>query len=125
MREFKEKRRIRRFLFGRVTIFVLALLFLLIASATWSVFGKYKETRTNRSNAETNLLELENRASNLEEEIAELETPRGVEEQIRQNFGFVKEGERMIVIVEPSVPERDSQGVNTGGVWSTLLNLFR
>lgn len=128
MRELKEKRRIRKLLFSRITIAILVIVFLLITSATWSVFGKYRETQTNDRNARENLIVLEEREVNLKKEIENLKTEKGVEKEIRENFGFVKEGEKIVIIVESQwVAQKGNEsyrGSFFAKIWSDVKNFL-
>lgn len=121
MRELKEKRRIRKFLFSKVTIGVLLVIFSLLLSATWSVFGKYQETKGNKENAERSLIRLIEQATHLESEIVRLNTDRGIEEEIRNNFGFVKEDEQVIIIVHNDPLSDEDQSRKRRGFFSRIM----
>lgn len=128
MRELKEKRRIRKLLFSRITIAILVVVFLLVTSATWSVFGKYRETQTNDRNAQKNLTVLEEREIDLKKEIENLKTEKGIEKEIRENFGFVKDGEEIVIIVEPQwVTQKGNEsyrGSFFAKIWSSVKNFL-
>lgn len=73
--------------------------------------------------AEASVIELEERKERLSEEIQHLETKEGVEEEIRENFGFAKEGERVVIIVEGEEVETRGENKNTG-FWGSFLKIF-
>ena len=125
MRELKEKRIVRRFLFSKVTIVVLSLVLLLVVSATWGVYGKYQETAINKQKALEDFLVFKQREAELQEDIVRLQVDRTVEEEIRQNFGFVKEGEAVIVIIEEPVVEMEELVISKKGFFANLFNIFR
>ncbi len=95
-----------------VRLFVrrLGLLFLLIlvlgaASAVWDVYKKERDSRVLREQAETQLYNLTMQEERLTTEIARLETARGQEEMLRENYELAKEGENLIIIIEPPKTE--------------------
>lgn len=100
MRDFKRKKGIGKFFESKLTLFLLFIFLILFA---WNVFGfisKMSETTRNKKIAERKVLELEEMKEKLTEDINSLNTEKGQEESIREKFGFVKEGEEVIVIVE-------------------------
>ena len=99
----------------RIVILVLLVLVFAAVRGVWSVYQKEQESRAMRNEAERQLGELETRESDLRADIARLASPRGVEETLREEYEFGKNGEGVIVIVggeapppppEPTVLER-------------------
>ncbi len=117
MLDFHEKRRLKRFLLSRAALLVLLAAAILLGSATWDIAKTERETRRKVAEKSAELAGLEARAEELEREIERLSTPRGLEEEFRRKFEVAKEGEGIIVLVEPargegenvpSAPERSS-----------------
>src|SRR5690349_5514039 len=109
MRNLKEKKSFRSFFHSKPALFLLGLLVLFFA---WNIFGlvmKMEDTRKNKEVAEAKLLELERSQKALSMDIENLKTEKGVEKNIREKFGYVKEGEGLIVVVNdknaPPSPE--------------------
>ena len=125
MRELREKRRVQRTLYSKVIIGILVVALFFVLSATWGVYEKYRETKENRDIAEQELLKFEERERNIKDEIARLKTERGVEEEIREKFGFVKEGEGVIVIVEPPVQSANEFGGQESSILGNVLRSIR
>ncbi|MEX0933668.1 MAG: septum formation initiator family protein [Candidatus Paceibacterota bacterium] len=123
MREIKEKRKWRMRLFSRITIAGLLFFLLFIAHATWGVFGKFLETQRNKIRAQENVAELLKREAVLVGEIEYLKTTRGVEEEIRENFGFAKEGEGVVIIVRDKGRDT-SEKTSQGGFWTRIQRFF-
>ena len=74
--------------------------------------------------------QLKQREYNLKEKVQALKTERGVEEEVRNKFGFVKEGEEVIVIVEPPIGAatgsiKEDRGTFVLDTLGLLLNIFR
>ena len=130
MREFKEKRKIRKLLYSQITIGFLFIALFLTTSATWSLYGKYRETKENTGNALQELSKLQEREMVIREDIERLNSPRGVEEEIREKFGFTKEGEGVIVIVD-LLPQkgvefaRQDKSSGLASVWESVVHFFK
>jgi cell division protein FtsB len=89
-------------LFGRRVLTVVILLLVVIASfGVWDVYKKERASASLRVEAQTALADLSAREAKLQDNIAQLQTERGKEEIVRQQYEMGKEGEHLIVIVEP------------------------
>ncbi len=100
MFDFYEKRKLRNLLFTRVTAGIL-----LVAAGLlfWSAYGRFtaeQETREKRAESFTELNRLKERAAALESKVERMESERGMEEEIREQFDVAKEGEQVVVIVD-------------------------
>lgn len=125
MREFQERRRIRRFLHSRYAIAVLLVLCALLARGVWSVYQKYERSKDLAQRTQAELSELEGRQKTLSQLNASLETEQGKEREIRDRFGVVKPGERMVVVVDDAAQDEGGQDGGSGGWWQSLLDWFR
>ncbi len=100
MLDFQPKSYWRRLIHSKVFLLPMAIFTVVLLNA---VFGLYNKSRVANQALEMARLEegrLEARASYLEAAIGELETDRGVEKVIREKFGMVRPGERVINLVE-------------------------
>ncbi|MCF7834383.1 MAG: septum formation initiator family protein [Candidatus Pacebacteria bacterium] len=82
--------------------FLVFLAIVLVAFA-WNLFGflqKVGDIEKNRQVAEQKVDILKEKKDLLEKDIDRLGTQKGIEENIREKFGLIKEGERVIVIVD-------------------------
>ena len=88
-------------LFGRRLV-LLALTGLIIVGigGAWSAFEKERESRMLRVQAETQLGDLSKRQTQLDADIANLETDRGKEQVLREQYALAAKGEGLIVIVD-------------------------
>lgn len=88
-------------LFGRrlVLLALTGLIVVAIAGAR-SAYEKERESRTLRLQAEIQLNDLSKRQSQLSADIASLETDRGKEQVLREQYAFAAYGEGLIVIVD-------------------------
>ena len=96
-------------LFGRRLI-LLALFVLIVFSVAgvWSAYKKERESRALRQEAEMQLGDLSQRQEQLDADIASLETDRGKEQVLREQYALAARGEGLIVIVDtpPVAPTR-------------------
>lgn len=92
-------------LFGRRLILV-GLLVLVVAAVfgVWGAYQKQRESATLRTEAEVHLADLSKRQTRLNSDIANLQTDRGREEVLREQYALAAKGERLIVIVDPPTP---------------------
>lgn len=104
MLDFKERSRLRRFLYAKPTIILLALIAIGLSHAVWGMYQKYDDAAEKRERAEQDLQRVKERIAALEANIARLSTERGVEEVIRDRFMVAKDDEKVLVITDP--PQR-------------------
>jgi len=105
MLEFYEKRKLRRVLYSKPVLVVLFLLVLAFLIPVWGAYQKVVNTHEQRIAVAAELHELRTREHILQEEINRLETPQGVEAEIRKKYELGREGEELIVIVGDAKPE--------------------
>lgn len=78
------------------------LLSLVVLREVWEVYQKKQDSSRSREEAEVKLLDLKRREATLRADIAALKTDRGLEDALRREYGVGREGEGLIVIVEPA-----------------------
>lgn len=114
-------------LFFRIVIWILliALLGLLIAvsAATWRVMTRGEAARTAHESAEDNLEGLTERKAKIEDALRRLDTPRGVEEEIRERYQVGLPGEEQFVIVEPKNKTATTSDASQG-FWGDIQSWF-
>jgi len=125
MRNFQEKNKFKNFMRSKP---VLILLTIILIAFVWNIVNlsvKLQETYKNKNIEQEKISDLENRKAKLSTDIDKLNTDKGKEEVIRENFGMVKEGEGVVVIVDDknqTIP--DSKNENKGFFYF-LKNLFK
>lgn len=87
----------------------------------WGVYQKEHQARINKHRRLAHLEELKAMQGALKEEIDQLSTGRGIDEEIRQKFEVAKEGERVIVIVESPLNKHLSEGKKDENILKKLL----
>ena len=89
-----------------------------------NVFLKEKNTRESLSETQKDFDNLEREKTELEGDINNLSTARGIDEEIRNKFRVTKDGEGMIVLIDSPEISTTTEEENQKSFWSRLLNLF-
>ena len=124
MFDFEEKQVVRRIIYSKVTIFLLALVTLFILKGVWTAYRESKITRINKELAQRELEELKERGENISSEIEILKTKEGEEGEIRSKFGVAKSGEKMVLIIDPKDTKQKEDDGKGDGIWSKFLGWF-
>ena len=125
MRNFQDKKRWRGALLSKPVLVLLGIMVLIFA---WSVIGlldKMGETIKNKKIAEEKVAELQKNKEKLSLDISKLETDEGKEDSIREKFGWVKEGEGIIVVMDDKTSQQANTATQPSGFFSWLKNLFK
>ena len=129
MRDFKKRRVMRSILYSPLTASLLLLAVFFALHAVWNIFTTYQQTKQNYERTYEEHAELLRRKGNIEERVGQLSTERGVEIEIRNKFGFVKEGEEVVIVVEPPIGFEDNaikdSSKNTLDIFNFVFNIFR
>lgn len=128
MLNFKEKRTIKRFLYSKITIALLALILVFLLNSAWGVYKKARIAYENKERVSEDLIELQEREMSLLASIEKLKTERGIESEIREKFGVVRNGEEVVVIVDSKTEkgEDDEQSVmSPRGLWQKFIEIFK
>lgn len=113
MFDFHEKRKIRGWLYSKVTIGALFLVAFLISYNVIERFNVEREMAAKRFEQEEELSELRQRAAALETKVEHLKNSRGVEEELRSRFDVAREGEQVVVIVGDAETSEDLESLKT------------
>ena len=81
----------------------LFVLVVLVAGGVWNAYQKERESSALRVQAEGQLKDLTDRKAQLNADIANLQTDRGVEGVLREQYALAAKGEGLIVIVDQPV----------------------
>lgn len=100
MREYQERRKIKKLLHSRYAIAVLAIVIIFLGRAVWGIYIKYERSKEINERVKADFAELSAREASLNRAISDLGSEEGREREVRDRFGVVKEGERMIVLVD-------------------------
>ena len=125
MRNFQEKNKWKDFMQSKPILVILAFLVILFAWKIIGLTGKLQETYKNKKIEQQKISDLEARKAKLSEDIKKLGTYEGKEEVIRENFGMVKEGENVVVIVDDKNATEPGKKEESGWIINFFKNLFK
>lgn len=89
----------RKLLHSRYALAALAVVLVLVARGVWGVAEKYEKSKDLALRMRSEAAALQAREDALDASIQSLSTPEGREKEIRDRFGLVKPGEKMVVLV--------------------------
>ncbi len=123
MLDLQQKRKFRGLMYNKWTIGVLFVLVILIIHSTWGVYMKKKESENMKSISLQTVSDLRNRDQRLKTSLDRLDTPEGVEEEIRSKFSVAKENENVAIIV-PESPNKNLAGAGETNFWQKFVNFL-
>jgi len=125
MREFQGKRRWRRLVYSLPVLVLLVLLIILLTNSAYRLYDKRQLANRERQVALAEVVQLRARQAELTETVAKLNTARGVEAAIRENFNVVKPGEKVITLVAGATTTV-SGNVEPASIpwWQPIINWF-
>ena len=100
MRQFADKRKVKRILYSPFSVIILATLVFFLGRSVWKAYSKNTISREARAGALRQIKELEARKAELEAKLEKLQSPEGLESEIRDKLPVAKEGEEVIIIVD-------------------------
>lgn len=106
----------------KVAIVAMVLLVIVLIRATWSVYQKSVHTAAKRDQVAREMEHLEDRQEFLIHETARLQTEEGIDEEIRDQFGFAEAGERVFIILDDT--EATTTEVAEISFWQRLMMWF-
>ena len=124
MHDFQKKKRIRKILYSPLVIVALAVVLLILVRGVWGVYSKAQLSAQNLERERLELQKLAQRQKSLASSIDYLKTDQGVEDEIRTKFRAVKEGEKVVVIIDnqASITPSQSLATSTHGVWYKIFH---
>ncbi|MBU3968726.1 hypothetical protein KJ991_00735 [Patescibacteria group bacterium] len=125
MRDFIKKKKYYKILYLRIILLILIILTIIFAKGAWNVYKKERITNENLINVEKELAGIKEREDFLNTQINTVGTQKGIEKEIRIIYDVVKEGEKMIIIVDK---EKDMEKYNTKDetdFWNWIKDIFQ
>lgn len=124
MKDFQKRSGFRNIMQSKIALFLLGVLIIVFSWSIIQLIGKMQDTNKNKKIAENKISELQKQKEKLMYDITNLNTDKGKEENIRERFGFAKEGEEMIVVVDDKNLLDLGKETKTKGFFSFIKNLF-
>ncbi len=100
MRELQRKQKIKRILYSIPSLILFAVLCFFLVKGVIGIMGKERESRERVRELEDRAEMLVSRESELEGEIARLQTEEGIKEEIKEKFSVTHDGEYVAIIVD-------------------------
>lgn len=112
-------------LFARIIVWLVLLVafsaILLLGATTWRVYVREREASDEHRNEVQALTELKDRKMLLEDDLEQLGTERGIEEEVRKRFPVVRPGETEILIVVPK-DSKNPTSTEKQGFWDSFFS---
>lgn len=124
MLDFKRRRIIRNLTRSPLVIAILAVILIFVARSTYKAYQSDKISRGMLSTAKQQEDDLFGRSEFLQNEIEKLGTERGLEEELRTKYPVVKEGEKMVIIVESKNSGQIDTETERNNWWSKVKAYF-
>lgn len=130
MFDFHEKRKIRSVLYSRPVIGVILLVTILLSISAYNRYTVAKEMGVKLEARKQELEELRERARAIESKVEYLTDERGVEEELRNRFDAIREGEQVIILLEERGKGSDAiettSAIDTDkSFWQSLIDTFK
>ena len=123
MIDFQQKRKVRSVMYHKVTLVILGILVLLSLRSVWLIYQKQRESEELLKTSQQHVADLTARENEVHNEINQLQTPEGVEAEIRSKFSVAKIGENVVLIVDSTASS--SQGKSPGkSWWQKIVDFF-
>lgn len=124
MLDFQQKRKLRAFIYNKITLGVFSFVVLILLFSTFNVWNKKVESQRLTKSSLAKVLEMEKRNDFIDSQIERLNTQEGIEEEIRSKFSVAKEGEKVVVVVndnlDDSIPIQEEKTL-----FEKFIDLFR
>jgi len=104
MATFQQRRDPMRLMWRRIVAVLLLLILAIALRGVWGVYQKSLESHELKTEAQGKLGDLRTREQELRTDISSLKSDRGVEAELRERYDLAKEGEGVVVIVDPPEP---------------------
>ena len=108
-------------------LFGLAVILILIAKGTFGVIQKEQQSASDVQELKTKIATLTDEQSNMQDDIASLNTQAGLDEEIKEKFNVSEPGEHVAILVDPT-----DTGTSTATttkpwykvVWDDIMNVL-
>ncbi len=129
MREFQEKRKIRKIMFSSLMLLGLVGLLVFLSSATVKVYFKKRVAVAKNEEMKQKVEEMRERVKEMKKENERLQSDFGREEEFRVKFNAQKRGEKVLIILDKKEESNNAeQKEETVGffrrIWKMVKNIF-
>lgn len=118
MLEFKKRRRFKKRIYSRLSIFALLVLTFFLAKGAIGMFQKTLEAKAQYNQNSDQYEKLLKRSQDLESDLEYISSELGQEEELRKKFNVAKDGEEVITIIDSSGPQEPEKK----GFWESIFD---
>jgi len=108
---------VRRAAYSWPAVVILGIIAVSMIVAVWNIYQKEELTRANLDQITETHDVLQEREAELVASVNSLETTFGVESEIRDKFGLVREGEEVVVVVDGGEEKGENNDVGKKKSW--------
>lgn len=124
MTEFNQKKAYKKVLYSPLVLFLLLCILLVLIKAFFGVYEKEKMSALKLSRQKAELEKALSRQKTLSDSVSYLKTDKGVEDEMRNKFRVVKDGEMVAVIIDDDSTTTTATSTQEKGFWSGILDLL-
>ncbi len=128
MKEFQERRVLRRIIFSRFSFAFLAAVLIFVVYSTVKIYIRSREANSINQMVEKEMKDLAKKREDLSATVKNLESAGGQEEEIRSKFSVQKPGEKAVMIVEEEIKKENSPEQSSPGffpkIWQFIKSIF-
>ncbi len=107
MRELERKQKVKRRLYSTPALLVLTFITFLFIRGTYIVFEKKADSGSYVKVLEAKAENLRTKQVELEANLQSIETPEGIEKEIKAKYNVAKEGEHVVILVDKNATPED------------------
>ncbi len=129
MKEFQERRVLRKYVFSKITFIFLSVLAVFLAYSTIKIYLRSRDAVSANQLVEKEIKDLNAKKSELSDAVKRLQTEEGAEQEIRSKFPVQKPGENAVIIVNSAEKNKIPTGnVSQSGffekIWQFIKSIF-
>ncbi len=128
MREFQERRALRKIIFSRLALFILLMITAYLFYSNIKIYLRSRDAHTANQLAEKEIKDLEARKTEMEILVGRLQTKAGAEEEIRSKFPVQKLGEKVVLIAGEDGLGKTTENISPleffPKIWQFLKSIF-
>ncbi len=125
MLDFQQKRKIRKVIYSRLTIFLLLVGVFFLARATYHMYTTEQMSAEDYASVLNNYNDLQSRETILNSQISKLSTESGQEEEIRSKFSVAKPDESVVMVIDGTSGSSAVEPASNTSLWQKFLNIFK
>lgn len=124
MQDFQQRKKVRRKLYSRNAVIILAIVTIFLVRGAYEVMQKKHQSEVALLDAQSELKEAQAHEAELAADRGLLDSDAGVEREIREKYSVAKPGEHVAIIVD-TAPTTTATTTQPESVWTKIGNWFK